>query len=102
MYTVIRQYTGNDLRSVIAQNEGSLREMMSAIPGFRGYYMVQSGNGELATITVCEDKAGTEESNRRAAEWVKQHVPSSANLSKPKIMEGETILEVSPKMAGAR
>lgn len=102
MYTVIRQYTGNDIRSVIQQNEASLREMMTGIPGFRGYYMVDSGKGELATITVCEDKAGTEESNRRAADWVKQHVPASANLSKPKIMEGETILDVSPKMAGAR
>lgn len=102
MYTVIRQYTGNDIRSVITQNEASLRETMSGVPGFRGYYMVVSDNGEVATITVCEDKAGTEESNRRAAAWVKEHVPASANLSKPKVMEGETILDVSPKMAGAR
>ena len=102
MYTVIRQYTGNDIRSVVKQNEASLRETMSGIPGFRGYYMVVSESGELATITVCEDKAGTEESSRRAAAWVKDHVPSSANLSKPKIMEGETILDVSPKMAGVR
>lgn len=95
MYTVIRQYTGNEVRAVIKQNEASLKEMMSGVPGFRGYYMIVSDNGELATITVCDDKAGTEESNRKAAEWVKTHMPASVNLSKPQIMEGETVLEVS-------
>jgi hypothetical protein len=97
MYTVIRRYTGNSLRDVIKQNEDSLRKTMSGVPGFRGYYMVE-GNGELATITVCENQAGTKESTKRAGEWVKDHVPASANLSKPEVFEGETILEISARM----
>jgi hypothetical protein len=98
MYTVIRQYTGNSLRELIKQNEASLRKMMSDISGLRGYYMVE-GSGGLATITVCEDQAGAAESTKRAAEWVKDHIPSSANLSKPQIFEGETILEINARTA---
>ena len=100
MYTVIRRYTGNSLRDVIKQNEESLRTAMSGVPGFRGYYMVES-NGGLATITVCENQAGTAESTKRAAQWVKDHVPGSANLSKPDIFEGETILEINAKASVA-
>jgi hypothetical protein len=94
MYTVIRRYPGNDLAPIVKANEESLREAMSGIPGFRGYYMVQAG-GELVTITVCNDQAGTQESNRRAATWVKAHMPASANLSAPQVTEGETIVDIS-------
>ena len=90
MHTVIRQYTGNSLREIIKREESSLRQTMTGVPGFRGYYMVETKDG-LATITVCDDIKGTQESTRRAAEWVKDHVPASANLSKPVIIEGETI-----------
>jgi hypothetical protein len=40
-----------------------------------------------ATITICEDQAGTEESVRRAAEWVRQNVQGAD--SPPEITEGE-------------
>ena len=42
------------------------------------------------TVTVCEDKAGTDESSRRAAEWVKENV--SATADPPAISEGDTVL----------
>lgn len=100
MYTVIRRYTGSSLRDLVKQNEASLREAMSAVPGLRGYYLME-GNGEVASVTVCENKAGLEESNKRAAAWVKEHIPASAKLSKPDIFEGETIVEISAKHAMA-
>ena len=97
MYTVIRQYTGNSLRDIIKRDEASLRQTMTGVPGLREYHMVETKDG-LATITVCDDKKGTQESTKRAAEWVKDHVPSSANLSKPTIYEGETIMSVDARM----
>ena len=100
MYTVIRRYTGSSLRDLVKQNEASLREALSAVPGLRGYYLME-GNGEVASVTVCENKAGLEESNKRAAAWVKEHIPASAKLSKPDIFEGETIVEISAKHAMA-
>jgi hypothetical protein len=100
MHTVIRRYTGSSLREVVKQNEKSLREAMAAVPGLRGYYLME-GNGEIASVTVCDTREGTQESNKRAAAWVKEHVPASANLSSPDVFEGETILEVSTRHAMA-
>jgi hypothetical protein len=45
------------------------------------------------TVTVCEDKAGTDESSRRAADWVKDNV--SATADPPTITEGDTVLQFS-------
>ena len=41
-------------------------------------------------MTICQDKAGTDESSRRAAEWVKENV--SAMVDPPAITEGSTVL----------
>ena len=42
------------------------------------------------TVTVCQDKAGTDESSRRAAEWVKENI--TTDVSPPAITEGDTVL----------
>ena len=43
------------------------------------------------TVTACEDKAGTEESSKRAAGWVEENLTTP--ISRPEINEGGTILE---------
>jgi hypothetical protein len=43
------------------------------------------------TVTICQDKAGTDESSRRAAEWVKDNV--STTVDTPTITEGNTVLQ---------
>lgn len=45
--------------------------------GFVADYAVRSGGGGV-TITICEDQAGTRESTRRAAEWVRANVTAAA------------------------
>ena len=62
------------------------------MPGFVNYVAVRSGEGGV-TVTVCEDKAGTDESSRRAAEWVKDNLSATANP--PAITEGDTVLQFS-------
>ncbi len=39
---------------------------------------------------MCQDKDGTDESSRRAAEWVKENV--SATVNPPEMTEGSTVL----------
>jgi hypothetical protein len=51
---------------------------------------VRSGAGGV-TVTICEDKAGTDESSRRAADWVKENVSTTADP--PAITEGDTVLQ---------
>ena len=101
MYAVVRTYSGegaSELFDLLGQREDDVRALIGGVPGFVSYSAIRSGNGGV-TVTVCEDKAGTEESSRRAAGWVKENV--SATADPPAISEGETVLQFSGVAAHA-
>jgi antibiotic biosynthesis monooxygenase len=59
--------------------EEELVPIISSVPGFVEYDVVQVGEDVGITISVFETQEQAEESNRRAAEWVKTHlVPLAA------------------------
>jgi len=93
MYAVVRTYSGagaTELFDLLGQREEDVRALITGVPGFVTYTAVRSGEGGV-TVTVCEDKEGTDESSRRAAEWVKENVSTTANP--PAITEGDTLLQ---------
>jgi hypothetical protein len=93
MYIVVRSYSGqgsSELFDLLGQREEDVKSLISGVPGFVSYAAVRSGDGGM-TVTVCQDKAGTDESSRRAAEWVKENV--SAMASPPVVTEGSTVLQ---------
>jgi hypothetical protein len=47
--------------------------IVESVPGFVAYYVVDAGEGMASSITICEDKAGVDESTSRASEWVQEH-----------------------------
>ena len=95
MYAVVRTYSGQgaaELFDLLGQREEDVKALITGVPGFVSYTAVRSGDGGV-TVTVCEDKAGTDESSRRAAEWVKENL--SAPGGPPVITQGETVLQFS-------
>jgi hypothetical protein len=95
VHAVVRTYSGQgslDLFDVLGQREEDVKSLMSGVPGFISYAAVRSGEGGV-TVTVCEDRAGTDESSRRAAQWVNENV--SATVDPPAITEGDTVLQFS-------
>ena len=90
MYAVVRRYrNAMSLFDELARREQDVREVIQGTPGFVSYYLVRSADGG-ATITVCQDQAGTAESTRRAADWVRRNVPDAAG-SPPEVTEGEVV-----------
>jgi hypothetical protein len=76
MYVVVRSYSeqgASALFDVLGQREEDVKALIGGVPGFVSYTAFRSGGGGM-TVTVCEDKAGTDESSRRAAEWVKENI----------------------------
>jgi hypothetical protein len=93
MYVVVRSYSGqgaSELFDLLGQRQEDVKDLIGGVPGFVSYAAFRSGDGGM-TVTVCQDKAGTDESSRRAAEWVKENV--SADVSPPAISEGNTVLD---------
>ena len=67
-----------------------VRELISGVPGFVAYYAVRDGD-KLMSITVCDDRAGTDESSKRAAAWVKENLPSTT-MGAPNVGQGEVFI----------
>jgi hypothetical protein len=65
--------------------------MLRGVPGFVVYTLIRTEEGGLS-VTVCRDKAGTDESSRLAAAWVSEHVPTP--VSPPAITEGAVTLQL--------
>jgi hypothetical protein len=92
MYVVVRSYSGQgaeELFDLLGQREDDVKELISGVPGFVSYAAFRSGDGGM-TVTVCEDKEGTDESSRRAAGWVKENATEAVDA--PEISEGSTVL----------
>src|SRR5215213_4620764 len=76
MHVVIRRWAGSGpLIAEMERRSGEVEGLLRGVPGFGAYYALRSGTDGLATVTVCDDRAGADESTRRAREWVQQHVP---------------------------
>ena len=92
MYVVVRRYSGAAaLVDAMVPRSQEVRDLISTVPGFKAYYAVDAGNGAVTTITVCDSKDGTDESIRRAADWVGKNVPG-ASISPPEISQGEAYI----------
>jgi len=92
MHVIIRSYSGHgasELFDALAQNEDDVQSLISSVPGFISYSAFRS-NGGGHTVTACHDKAGTDESTRRAAEWVRDNV--EAHVDPPLVSEGSSVL----------
>ena len=74
MYATVRTYTGSrDFADALVENESEVRRLIEGIGGFHAYYLVRTPDGAVS-ISVYDDQSGAEESNRAAAEWVRDNV----------------------------
>ena len=93
MHVVIRSYSGlgaSELFDLAGQRAEDLKAAISGVPGLVSFAAFRSESGGVA-VTVCQDKTGTDESSRRAAEWVKENF--SGTVDPPAISEGSTFLQ---------
>jgi hypothetical protein len=91
MYATIRAYSGNrDLADTLAERTEDIRQVISGINGFKAYYLLKIAEG-TTTISVFEDQAGAEESNRAAAAWLAENLPD-LNVAAPYVTGGEVLV----------
>jgi hypothetical protein len=87
----MRYYAGDsDLADRLAARSDEIRSVISEVPGFQAYYLVKLDEATVS-ITVCDDEAGTAESTRVAAEWLRENMPEIAG-SAPIVSSGAVTL----------
>jgi hypothetical protein len=91
VYATIRRYEGvSDAAEAGRRVREEFVPIIHAVPGFLAYYWVDAGNGVMISASVFEDRVGAEESNRQAADWIREH--GTALLpSPPQVTAGEVV-----------
>ena len=95
MYTAIRRYEGTDagaLREITRRAEEEFLPLLKQIPGFVAYYIVDAGEGTIASVSVFEDPAGVAESTRVAERWVRENIGALAP-NPPQLTAGEVVVQ---------
>jgi hypothetical protein len=95
MHAVIRTYSGTGASQVfdlVSARQADVNALLSGVPGFVSYAALREGDGGV-TVTVCHDRAGTDESSRRAAAFVRENLDTE--VDPPVITEGDTVLQFS-------
>ena len=93
MHAVIRTYSGSgakELFDLLEKRKSDVENIMRSIDGFVSYLLVRTAEGGT-TVTVCQDKAGADESVQKAKEWIATNA-SDTGVSGPKVSEGSVIL----------
>jgi hypothetical protein len=96
LHAVSRSYSGQgakELFDIIEKKKAEIEKLMRAVPGFHSYTLFRTADGGVS-ITVCRDKAGTDESVRVARDWVQKNA-GGASTKPPVVSEGSVILQLS-------
>jgi hypothetical protein len=98
MHAVVRRYSGAgapELFEEFARKQGSvesLEQAMRRVPGLVAYTLMRTPEGGVS-VTVCQDKAATDQSVQVARDWLRQNLSTSANP--PEVLDGEVLLHLT-------
>ena len=98
MYATHRRYEGIDqsrIEELTRKVNESLIPRLSKLPGFKGYYMMEAGEGSVRSTTLFDTSSQAEDSTRIAAEWMQEEkleklVPNAPKVTVRKVMAHET------------
>lgn len=96
MHAVVRTYSGQgakELFELLEQRKSEVEELIRSVLGFHAYTLIRTDDGGV-TVTVCQDKAGTDQSLQLARDWIQQNA-SNLGTSPPVVSEGSVVLQLS-------
>jgi|SRR5579862_1836255 len=77
MYAAIRHYRVHDItiREIAQAIHSEFMSLITKLPGFIDYHVVDAGDNASISISVFESKEAEAESNKIAVEWVAKRFP---------------------------
>jgi hypothetical protein len=91
MYATVRRYQSVDesrTPEITKKVDQSLMPRLSKLPGFGGYYLIESDKGILTSFSLFETSAQADESGRIAAKWLKDEHLDAIVPDAPKVTAG--------------
>ena len=95
MHAVVRTYSGRgakELFDLLEERKAEVESLIRSVSGFHAYSLIRTEDGGV-TVTVCQDKSGTDESLQLARDWIGQNA-SDLGTGPPLVLEGSVILQL--------
>ncbi len=102
MFIVTRRF--KSLRSVAeaaTRAEAGLAPLLLNATGFRGYHIIDAGDGVGLSVTMFETREDAERVKDRAMDWIKQNL-SDLYQGEPEVTAGEVIYSARPETTAGR
>ena len=96
MHAVVRDYSGSgakELFDLLEERKEEVETLIRSVTGLVTYSAIRTDDGGV-TVTICQDKSGTDESIRIAREWIQENA-SDIGSSPPVVSEGSVMVNVS-------
>ena len=97
MYATHRRYEGidqNRVEELGRKVNESLIPKLSKLPGFKGYFLMEAGEGVVRSTSLFDTLAQAEDSTRVAAEWTQEEkleklIPNAPKVTVRKVIAHE-------------
>jgi hypothetical protein len=76
----------------LENRKAEVENLIRPVKGFVSYTLARSGDGGFS-VTVCQDKAGTDESVRVAKEWIAKNA-GNTGVGAPQVSEGTVVVQM--------
>ena len=91
MYVAVRRFEGvTDSQKVVQVAKEGFLPIISEMPGFVAYYLVDAGDGVTVSTSVFEHKDAEEQSTFRAGEFIQEQA-AALLPNPPQVTAGEVV-----------
>jgi hypothetical protein len=94
MHAIIRRYDGvdqNRTTELTSKVNETLVPKLNELPGFKGFYLVDAGNGVFTSLGLYETPEQGMESTKFFATWIREEKLETILPNEPKITSGKIV-----------
>ena len=94
MHATIRRYDGmdqNHTTELVSKVNAALVPKLNKLEGFKGYYLIDAGNGVFTSLGLFETPEQGMESTKLVATWIRDEKLDTIVPNEPKITTGRVV-----------
>jgi hypothetical protein len=96
MHATIRRYDGVDqsrTTELTSKVNETLVPKLKKLPGFKGYYLIDAGNGVFSSLGLFETPEQGMESTKLVTTWIREEKLETILPNEPKITSGRVVAD---------
>jgi hypothetical protein len=104
MHATIRRYESIDQSrksEVLKKVDENLLPALKDLPGFKGFSVIDAGNGVMTSVGFFDTAAQADESTRIAGSWLREQKLETALPNAPTITTGGVVVHKTRELAKA-